>query len=235
MKQIVMLLIGFQCIVACAQEKITMLNFFQAGAVPQTISERGKNVSTSGLTFNLIHFNEPKFFRMDATWIARYLLNGTKDSSHFTNDTNKVFGMDLPVFTATYGYNLIKGDNLSIGLGVNLDSRTFYSSPSSKAQNIIDAFNFGFVIGLKVKLRPWLTYTTLGGYDYMLVDGSNNKRLDNTGAQIYLQNNFSFLLKGKIGINVQPDLSFKSFDRQGIQSAQIMNKNIKIGLVYAVQ
>jgi hypothetical protein len=228
-----MLVLGLHALCSVAQEKITMLNFFQAGAVPRTINERGKNVSTSGLTFNLIQFNKDKFFRMDATWLARWIMNGTKDTSNF-NDTNKVFGMDLPVFTATYGYNLIKGDDFSLGLGVNLDSRSFYSSPSSKMKNIVDAFNIGFVVGMKIRMRPWLSYTTLAGYDYMFVNAANEKGLNETGNQIYLQNNFSFLIKGKFGLNIQPDVSFKYFDRKGFHGGQIMNKNIKIGLAFAI-
>ncbi len=236
MKRIILLILGLQVFSASSQEKISILNFFQAGAVPQTINERGKNINTSGLTFNYVQFNPDKFFRMDATWLARYILNGTKDTAHFkTNDSSKVFGMDLPVFTATYGYNLIKGDDFSMGLGVNLDSRSLYSSPNSKAKNIIDAFNVGFVVGMKIRLKPWLSYTTLAGYDYMLVDAGNNKSLESTGNQIYLQNNFSFLLKGKFGLNVQPDVSFKYFDRKGVHGGQIMNKNIKLGIAFAIQ
>lgn len=218
---------------ASAQEKINILNFLQAGAIPQTIDQKGKNISTSGLTFNYINFKKPSFFRMDATWLVRYLVNGQKDSANF-NDTNKVMGLDLPVFTATYGRNIIKGDKFSLGLGVNLDSRTFYSSPQQKAKNIIDAVNFGMVLGVKIQLKEWLTYTTLGGYDYMIVD-KNFSNENGSGKQMYLQNNFSFLLKGKIGINAQLDMSFKSFDDKGIHGGQIFNKNIKLGLVYAVQ
>jgi|GEM_PF-1241162 len=233
MKRITILVIALHAFCAAAQEQISILNFFQAGAVPQAINQRGKNVSTSGLTFNYIKFSKDKFFRMDATWLARYILSGSKDTNNF-NDTNKVFGMDLPVFTATYGYNVIKSDEFSLGLGVNLDSRTFYSSPTSKAKNIIDAFNIGFVVGIKVRLKSWLTYTTLAGYDYMFVDAGNQQELSTKGNQIYLQNNFSFLLKGKFGINLQPDLSFKYFDRKGIHGGQILNKNIKIGIAYAI-
>jgi hypothetical protein len=40
-------------------------------------------------------------------------MNGNKDSSVF-NDTNKVYGLDLPVFTATYGINFVKGDDFSL-------------------------------------------------------------------------------------------------------------------------
>lgn len=214
-----------------AQERITMLNFFQAGAVPQTIKERGKNVSTTGLTFNYIKFKETSFFRADATWLFRYLLNGEKDTANF-NDTNKVMGLDLPVFTATYGMNFIKGDDFSLGLGVNLDSRTFYSSPQEKAEKIVDAFNIGFVVGIKIKLKDWLTYTTLAGYDYMFDTNKDNASSD--GNNIFLQNNFSFLLKGKFGINVQPDFSFKSFDSKGVHGGQLFNKNIKLGIVYAI-
>lgn len=214
-----------------AQEKISTLNFLQAGAVPKTITERGKNISTSGLTFNYSHFEETKFFRMDATWLARYIINGTKDTVNF-NDSNKVAGYDLPVFTATYGRNIIKGDNFSLGLGVNLDSRTFYSSPSTKAQKIIDAFNVGFVIGTKIKIKDWLTYSGFWGYDVMFTDvnGANGAN----GSQYYLQNNLSFLLKGKFGINLQPDFTFKKFDYNTVKGAQIFNKNIKVGLAYAI-
>jgi hypothetical protein len=217
---------------AGAQDRITMLNFFQAGAIPQTIDQRGKNVNTSGMTFNYIKFKDNSFFRMDATWLFRYLLNGEKDTAVF-NDTMTVLGMDLPVFTATYGMNFIKGDNFSLGLGVNLDSRSFYSSPEKRAKSIIDAFNVGFVVGIKIKLNDWLTYTTLAGYDYMFVD-ANYSNSNANGTQIYLQNNFSFLLKGKFGINLQPDFSFKSFDSKGIHGGQIFNKNIKVGLAYAI-
>lgn len=227
------MLLVLQANLASGQEKISILNFLQAGAVPQTINERGRNLNTSGLAFNYIQFNEDKFFRMDATWLVRYIVEGHKDTANF-NDTNKVFGMDLPVFTATYGYNLIKGDDFSLGLGVNLDSRSLYSSPQSKAKNIIDAFNVGFVVGMKIRLTDWATYSTLAGYDYMFVDAGNQKNLNSTGNQIYLQNNFSFLLKGKFGINLQPDLSFKYFDRKGLHGGQIMNKNIKVGLAFAI-
>ena len=216
-----------------AQEKITMLNFLQAGAVPQTINQRGKNISTSGLTFNYVKFKEPSFFRMDATWLIRYLVDGTKDSANFS-DTTKILGYDLPVFTATYGWNVVRGDDFSLGLGVNLDSRTFYSSPQQKAKGVIDAFNIGTVIGIKIKMKEWLTYTTLAGYDFMFVD-QNRSNKNSNGTQVYLQNNFSFLLKGKFGINAQLDMSFKSFDADGIHGGQIFNKNIKLGLVYAVQ
>lgn len=232
MKQLFLVAIVMHFSLISAQEQITMLNFFQAGAVPQAINQRGKNISTSGLAFNYVRFSRSKFFRMDATWLARYLLDGQKDTSNF-NDTNKVFGMDLPVFTATYGWNVIKGEAFSLGLGVNLDSRTFYSSPEKRAKNIIDAFNAGFVVGVKIRLKPWLTYTTLAGYDYMFVD-ANYSNHNTSGTQIYLQNNFSFLLKGKFGINFQPDVSFKSFDSQGIHGGQIFNKNMKLGLVYAI-
>lgn len=218
----------FNCI--NAQEKITSINFLQAGAVPQTITERGKNISTSGLTFNYVHFNEDKFFRMDATWLARYLLNGKKDTAVF-NDTNKVYGLDLPVFTATYGINIVKGDDFSLGIGVNLDSRTFYSSPTSKAKNIIDAFNTGIVVGTKIRIQNWITYTSLLGYDFMFTDATGSF---SNGNQYYLQNNFSFLLKGKFGINIQPDLSLKTFDLNGIKDAKIFNKNIKVGIAYAI-
>lgn len=216
-----------------AQEKISILNFLQAGAVPQTINQRGKNLNASGLAFNYINFKAPSFFRMDATWLARYILNGEKDSNNF-KDTNKVLGMDLPVFTATYGRNIIKSDGFSLGLGVNLDSRTFYSSPAQKAKNIIDAASLGLVVGIKIKLTDWLTYTTLGGYDYMFVD-ANYSNKNTTGTQIYLQNNFSFLLKGRIGINLQPDFSFKTFDKAGIMGGQLFTKNIKVGLAYAIK
>lgn len=233
MKHLFALLLAFSAFTVNAQEKISILNFFQAGAVPSTIDQKGKNISTSGLTFNYINFKEPTFLRMDATWLARYIINGQKDSNNF-NDTNKVLGLDLPVFTATYGQNLIKGDDFSLGIGVNLDSRTFYSSPQQKAKNIIDAFNVGPVLGIKIKIKEWLTYTTLGGYDFMFVD-KNNSNSNGNGRQIYLQNNFSFLLKGKFGINAQIDASFKSFDDKGVHGGQIFNKNIKLGLVYALQ
>lgn len=233
MKHFLLLLLCVLSIEIKAQEKITMLNFLQAGAIPQTIDQKGKNISTSGLTFNYVNFKEPSFFRMDATWLVRYLVNGEKDSANF-NDTNKVMGLDLPVFTATYGRNLVKGDNFSLGLGVNLDSRTFYSSPQQKAERIIDAMNVGVVVGVKIQLKDWLTYTTLAGYDHMFVD-QNFSNENGNGTQIYLQNNFSFLLKGKFGINAQLDMSFKSFDDKGIHGGQIFNKNIKVGLAYAVQ
>lgn len=226
----------FLCLCAIelsAQEEITMLNFFQAGAIPSTIDHRGKNISTTGMTFNYVRFKENSFFRMDATWLMRYLLNGEKDTANF-NDTNKVMGLDLPVFTATYGKNFIKSDNFSMGLGVNLDSRTFYSSPQQKAKSIVDAVNVGLVLGIKIQLKNWLTYTTLAGYDRMFVD-KNYSNSNGSGNQYYLQNNFSFLLKGKFGINTQVDMSFKSFDTQGIHGGQIFNKNIKLGLVYAIQ
>lgn len=232
MKHILFVIFSLCAMQSIAQDRITMLNFFQAGAIPQTINERGKNVSTSGLTFNYIKFKETSFFRMDATWLARYILNGEKDTTNF-NDTTKVMGLDLPVFTATYGMNFIKGDDFSLGLGVNLDSRTFYSSPQAKAQGIIDAFNVGVVVGIKIKLKDWLTYTTLAGYDHMFVDALKSNS-NAGGTQIYLQNNFSFLLKGKFGINVQPDVSFKSFDNNGIHGGKIFNKNIKIGIAYAI-
>lgn len=221
------------CLHIQAQESIKILNFLQAGAVPKTIDERGKNINTSGLSFNYISFKEDRFLRMDATWLFRYLLNGEKDTAVF-GDTMNVLGMDLPVFTATYGMNFIKGDDFSLGLGVNLDSRTFYSSPQVKAKGIVDAFNLGFVVGIKIKLKDWLTYTTLAGYDYMFVD-ANQSNANAAGTQIYLQNNFSFLLKGKFGINLQPDFSFKSFDSKGIHGGQIFNKNIKLGICYAIQ
>lgn len=233
MKRISITLICFFSLNLLAQEEITLLNFFQAGAIPSTIDQRGKNVNTNGLSFNYVRFTETSFFRMDATWLVRYLAHGEKDSSNF-KDTTKVLGLDLPVFTATYGKNIIQGDDFSLGLGLNLDSRTFYSSPEQKAQNIIDAFNVGVVIGVKVRIKPWLTYTTLGGYDYMFVD-KNFSNSNSAGNQIYLQNNFSFLLKGRFGINVQLDMSFKSFDASGIHGGQIFNKNMKLGLAYAVQ
>ncbi|MDP2174676.1 MAG: hypothetical protein Q8K70_02070 [Bacteroidota bacterium] len=214
-----------------SQEKITSLNFLQVGAVPKTINERGKNISTSGLTFNYVRFTEEKFYRMDATWLMRYIFNGQKDSANF-NDTSKVFGLDLPVFTATYGINIVQGDDFSLGLGINLDSRTFFSSPSAKAKNIIDAVNTGIAIGVKIKLKPWLTYYSISGYDLMFTDAVGSFA---NGNQFYIQNNFSFLLKGKFGINLQPDFTFKSFDVNGIQGGQIFNKNIKVGLVYAIQ
>jgi hypothetical protein len=232
MKQYLFIAVFFLVSILNAQEKIYILNCLQAGAVPQTINQRGKNLNSSGLTFNYINFKEPSFFRMDATWLARYLLSGEKDTNNF-NDTNKVLGMDLPVFTATYGRNIIKGDKFSLGLGINLDSRTFYSSPMQKAKNIIDAASVGLVVGIKIKLTDWLTYTTLGGYDYMIVD-ANFSNKNSTGTQIYLQNNFSFLLKGKIGINLQPDFSFKQFDKAGILGGQLFTKNIKVGLAFAI-
>jgi hypothetical protein len=170
---------------------------------------------------------------MDATWLARYILNGEKDKNTF-RDTNKVLGMDLPIFTATYGKNIIRSDRFSLGLGVNLDSRTFYSSPLQKAKNIIDAVSLGMVVGIKIKLNDWLTYTTLGGYDYMIVD-ANYSNKNSSGTQIYLQNNFSFLLKGNFGINIQPDFSFKQFDKAGILGGQLFTKNIKVGLVFAIK
>lgn len=214
-----------------AQERITILNFFQAGAIPQYAAQRGKNISTSGLSFNYIKFKETSFFRTDATWLVRYLVNGEKDTANF-GDTTKIMGMDLPVFTATYGMNFIKSDEFSLGLGVNLDSRTFYSSPQVKAQGIIDAFNVGFVVGIKIRMKDWLTYTTLAGYDFMFDTNKSNN--ESSGKNIFLQNNFSFLLKGKFGINIQPDFSFKSFDSDGIHGGQLFNKNIKVGLAYAI-
>ena len=215
-----------------AQEKITSVNFLQAGAVPETINKRGNNISNSGLAFNLINFNEDRFFRMDATWLFRYLVNGSKDSGVF-NDTNRVFGMDLPVFTATYGINLKKGDDFSMGIGVNLDSRTFFSSPDKKVKNVIDAFNAGFVLGTKIRLKPWVSYYSLIGYDFMFTDATGQAV---NGNQIYLQNNVSFLfLKGKLGINLQPDISFKTFDANGFKEAKIVNKNIKLGIAFAIQ
>ncbi|MDI1234502.1 MAG: hypothetical protein PSX81_09485 [bacterium] len=231
MKSILFSLLLSISIIASAQEKISTLNFLQAGAVPKTITERGKNINTSGLTFNYSHFEETKFFRMDATWLARYILNGTKDTTNF-NDSNKVAGYDMPIFTATYGRNIIKGDNFSMGLGVNLDSRTFYSSPSNKAKKIIDAFNIGFVIGTKIKINDWITYSGFWGYDMMFTDASGSTGAN--GSQYYLQNNVSFLIKGKFGINLQPDFTFKKFDIGAVKDAQIFNKNIKVGLAYAI-
>ena len=75
MKHFLLILLCALSIKTNAQEKITMLNFLQAGAIPQTIDQKGKNISTSGLTFNYINFKEPSFFRMDATWLVRYLVN----------------------------------------------------------------------------------------------------------------------------------------------------------------
>ncbi|NQW42806.1 MAG: hypothetical protein HQ463_05170 [Bacteroidetes bacterium] len=214
-----------------AQESISTLNFLQLGAVPKTINERGNNISTSGLAFNITNFNKNKFLRMDATWLVRYLFNSQKDTAVF-NDTNKVYGLDMPVFTFTAGRNIIKGDKFSLGIGLNLDSRTFFSSPTQKAKNIIDAFNVGFVIGAKVRIKDWLTYSGIGGYDFMFTDATGNAI---NGGQIHIQNNFSFLLKGKFGINIQPDISFKSFDTKAFQNAKIVNKNFKVGLAYAIQ
>jgi hypothetical protein len=233
MKQHIIIALFFFTSLLNAQNKISILNFLQAGAVPQTINERGKNLNASGLSFNYIHFKKSSFFRMDATWLARYILNGEKDKNTF-RDTNKVLGMDLPIFTATYGKNIIRSDRFSLGLGVNLDSRTFYSSPLQKAKNIIDAVSLGMVVGIKIKLNDWLTYTTLGGYDYMIVD-ANYSNKNSSGSQIYLQNNFSFLLKGNFGINIQPDFSFKQFDKAGILGGQLFTKNIKVGLVFAIK
>jgi hypothetical protein len=233
MKQHIIIALFFFTSLLNAQNKISILNFLQAGAVPQTINERGKNLNASGLSFNYIHFKKSSFFRMDATWLARYILNGEKDKNTF-RDTNKVLGMDLPIFTATYGKNIIRSDRFSLGLGVNLDSRTFYSSPLQKAKNIIDAVSLGMVVGIKIKLNDWLTYTTLGGYDYMIVD-ANYSNKNSSGTQIYLQNNFSFLLKGNFGINIQPDFSFKQFDKAGILGGQLFTKNIKVGLVFAIK
>lgn len=233
MKQHIIIALFFFTSLLNAQNKISILNFLQAGAVPQTINERGKNLNASGLSFNYIHFKKSSFFRMDATWLARYILNGEKDKNTF-KDTNKVLGMDLPIFTATYGKNIIRSDRFSLGLGVNLDSRTFYSSPLQKAKNIIDAVSLGMVVGIKIKLKDWLTYTTLGGYDYMIVD-ANYSNKNSSGSQIYLQNNFSFLLKGNFGINIQPDFSFKQFDKAGILGGQLFTKNIKVGLVFAIK
>lgn len=232
MKSYIIGLLLFLAINLNAQEKITSVNFLQAGAVPETINKRGNNISNSGLAFNLINFNEDRFFRMDATWLFRYLVNGSKDSGVF-NDTNKVFGMDLPVFTATYGINLKKGDDFSMGIGVNLDSRTFFSSPDKKVKNVIDAFNAGFVLGTKIRLKPWVSYYSLIGYDFMFTDATGQAV---NGNQIYLQNNVSFLfLKGKLGVNLQPDLSFKTFDANGFKEAKIVNKNIKLGIAFAIQ
>lgn len=201
------------------------------GAVPQTINERGHNLSSSGLAFNFTHFETSKFMRMDATWLVRYLFNGTKDTAYF-NDSNKLAGMDMPVFTVTIGRNIIQGDKFSLGLGVNLDSRTFYSPPSQKAQKIIDAFNVGFAIGVKIKFTDWLSYHTITGYDFMFTDKTSS---GSDGRQIYMQNNVCFLLGGKLGINLQPDISFKSFDSNGIHGAKIFNKNFKLGIAYAIQ
>jgi hypothetical protein len=233
MKQHIIIALFFFTSLLNAQNKISILNFLQAGAVPQTINERGKNLNASGLSFNYIHFKKSSFFRMDATWLARYILNGEKDKNTF-RDTNKVLGMDLPIFTATYGKNIIRSDRFSLGLGVNLDSRTFYSSPLQKAKNIIDAVSLGMVVGIKIKLKDWLTYTTLGGYDYMIVD-ANYSNKNSSGSQIYLQNNFSFLVKGNFGINIQPDFSFKQFDKAGILGGQLFTKNIKVGLAFAIK
>lgn len=230
-KLIFSLLLLVSSIQVQAQEEITMLNFFQAGAVPATIDQRGKNVSTSGLSFNYIRFTEPRFVRMDATWLVRYLVNGEKDTANF-NDTTKVLGLDLPVFTATYGMNVIQGDEFSLGIGVNLDSRTIYGSSQNKLKDIIDAYNIGPVIGAKIQLKDWLTYTTLGGYDFLFL--SDPRASNQSGSQIYLQNNFSFLKNGKFGINVQIDASFKSFDAKGFHGAKIFNKNVKLGLVFAL-
>ncbi len=217
---------------SCAQEKISTFNFLQAGAVPKTITERGKKISTSGLTFNYSHFEKEKFYRMDATWLVRYIFNGTKDTTNF-NDTNKVAGLDLPIFTATYGRNIIKADAFSLGIGVNLDSRTFFSPPTEKAKKIIDAFNTGFVLGIKIRIAKWVTYSGFAGYDFMFTDA--NKEYGLHGSQYYLQNNVSFLLKGKFGINLQPDFTFKKFDIDAVKGAHIFNKNIKIGIAYAIQ
>lgn len=219
------------CIEGKAQESITTLNFLQAGAVPQAINTRGNNISTSGLAFNLTNFSKDQFYRMDVTWLVRYLANGTKDTTVF-KDTAKAFGLDLPVFTITAGSNIIKGDRFSLGLGLNLDSRTFFSPPAQKAKKVIDAFNVGFVIGVKAKLNDWLTYSGFGGYDFMFTDATSGGI---NGNQIYVQNNFSFLIKGKFGINIQPDISFKSFDTKAIQGAKIVNKNFKVGLAFAIQ
>ncbi len=218
---------------AFSQEKITTINFLQAGAVPRNIDERGRNFSNSGLSCNITNFKTDNFFRMDATWLARFLLNGTKDSANF-NDSNKLAGCDLPVFTATFGKNIIKGDKFSLGLGINLDSRTFFSPPSQeKLSKCIDAWNFGVAVGVKIRINNWISYHCIGGYDIMFCDKTSSTGTD--GKQIYVQNNISFLLKGKFGINLQPDFSFKSFDANGIKGAQIFNKNIKLGLAYAIQ
>ena len=49
-----------------------------------------------------------------------------------------------------------------------------------------------------------------------------------------MQNNLSFLIKGKFGINIQPDFTFKKFNIDVVKGAQIFNKNIKVGLAYAI-
>lgn len=97
----------------------------------------------------------------------------------------------------------------------------------------MDAFNIGLAVGVKIRFTKWISYHCIAGYDFMFTDQTNTSGSD--GRQIYFQNNVAFLIGGKLGINLQPDFSFKSFDSNGFQGAQIFNKNIKLGFAFAIQ
>jgi hypothetical protein len=101
-------------------------------------------------------------------------------------------GMDLPIFTATYGINIIKGDGFSMGPGINLDSRTFFSSTSQKAQNILDAIIAGLVLGTKVRINSFITYYSLFGYDIMFTDASGAIN----GSQYFFSKQCFFFVEG---------------------------------------
>ena len=232
MKRVTWLLICLQVFPLLAQKRIYIFNVIQAGQIPSTINTSTGHINTSGLSCNVLAMGKKRFMRFDATWLARYIATGQKDSGIF-KDTNRILGKDLPVFTLTYGWNLIRQSKFSLGAGLNLDSRTFYSNPIKKARYVIDAVNTGIVLGIKVQLKPRVTYTCLAGYDVMFVDaiGSNQNTI---GSQKYVQNNVSYLLGKRIGINMQFDLSYKRFDRNNIMGGEFFNQNVKLGIALAI-
>jgi hypothetical protein len=232
MRRLFWLFCFLQAISSSAQNRLYIFNVVQAGQIPATINNGSGHINTSGLSCNVLVMGKKRFLRFDGTWLARYVATGKKDSSIF-KDTNRILGKDLPVFTLTYGWNIIRRSNFTIGAGLNLDSRTFYSNPIKKARYVIDAVNTGVVIGLKARLKPLITYSCLAGYDLMFVD-ANLSNQNSIGSQKYLQNNLTYLLGKRVGINVQFDFSYKQFDRKGLMGGQFYNQNIKLGVAVAI-
>ena len=210
-----------------AQDKIIVANFYQVGTVPLTYdsSTNSKRLNANSVIFNFSSNGGGKFFRADFSWLFKRLLTG-KDT--LQRDTTIISGLNLPVFSFSVGWNVLENDQFSLGFGVNMDTRNYFGNRQNQVGVMIDAFQTGVIVATKVKINDRFTYSGFYGYDFMFT----GKRLDADGKRnIYFSNNISYRFLNSLSINIQPDISFKSYQESGKNKhSNFTNQSIKFGI-----
>lgn len=217
---------------ARAQEKVIIANFYQVGSVPSSYDSIGQlyRLDANAWVFNFSSNSKNRFFRADLSWLMHHVVSG---DDTLGNDTNLLIGYDLPVFGFTMGWNIVKGKDFNLGIGLNLDTRNYFGSAGQRYMSMFNALQTGLVISTKIKVNNRITYSGFYGYD-LIVTG---RKVPWNGKQsIYTSNNISYRLLGSFAINVQPDISFKSFKEEGKSKVNDFKLyNLKFGIAFLVK